>query len=146
MDIPFEKIITWTTFIFYIFLLGMAVYLLVVVYVCDSETCKPFTDAEEKGEKGSKEFTIDLLDNTVNDGMWPFAYVGATILTALTLWFWGINITARLYGIVFITSFLVIYALFVFFAHHYLWPIKTYVADFIDQQCVCYNNNVVENE
>ena len=115
----------------FVLLLGTAIYLLVTVYVCDGEKCKPFIEASYKGEKGSKEYVLSLLNEFHNDGIWPFPYIGAAILTPLFLWFVNVPINVRNFAIVFVTSFLVIYFLFSFMEHHYAHYITGYVSDYV---------------
>lgn len=126
----------------FIVLLFSAIFMVLQFYVCDSENCKAFTDADEVAPRGSKDYTIALLNNLYNDGIWALPYIGAVIITILTLWLIGVPITVKTFAIVFLISFIVIYFLFSFFGHHYIKFIATYVAEYIDNECPGVNTNV----
>jgi hypothetical protein len=118
--------------IVYLILLIMAFVLINNFYICDDQTCKAFTDAGKDAQPGTKEYVLNLLQNTFNDGVWMFAYIGASIIALLSLWFADTIINVKKFAILFLTSFLVIYALFAFFGHHYLSFITSYVYDYVE--------------
>lgn len=124
----------------FIVLLLAAIFMLVNMYVCDSQNCKAFNVAASKAPKGSKEYVIDLMQELYNDGIWPFPYIGAAIGTPLALWFLGVPITIKNFAILFFVTFVVIYFMFSFFGHHYIRPITSYVIDYIEDDCVCTDN------
>lgn len=116
-------------------LLLASLFMLINFYVCDGHNCKAFKTANEEAPEGSKENILVLLAQLFNDGIWPIPYIGAAILTPLSLWFLSIPITMKTFGIMFFTSFVVVYFMFSFFGHHYLNPITTYVSEYIQDQC-----------
>lgn len=116
----------------FIGLLIMACYLIGRMYICDSETCKAFLDAEEVAEVGSKEYTQALLNNLFADGSWPFPYLGAVIAAGLALYFIGCEITVRTYSVVFFVIFITYYCIWQFLAHHYVFPIINAANQYID--------------
>jgi hypothetical protein len=116
-------------------LLGAAIYMIVSFYVCDNQTCQAFIQSEKTATPGTKQYVLNLLDELYNDGIWPFPYIGAAILTPLSLWFLGKPITVKDFAIVFLVSFITIYFLFSFFGHHYIKFITNYVSDYIDNNC-----------
>lgn len=116
-------------------LLAASVYMLLNMYVCDNFNCKAFTDADEVAPRGSKEYTIALLNNLYNDGIWALPYIGAVVAAVLILWFIGVPVTVKTFAIVFLVSFIVMYFLFSFFGHHYIKFIANYVADYIEEDC-----------
>ena len=119
----------------FLVLLGAAIYMLVCFYICDSQSCKAFNEAEKKSEKGTKEYTLALLDELYNDGIWPIPYIGASILTPLCIWITRIPLTTVDFAIVFLISFMTIYLIFSFFGHHYIKFIASYVSEYIDSSC-----------
>ena len=116
-------------------LLAAALYMLITFYVCDHQTCKPFVQAGSAGPPGSQAYILSLLNEFGSDGMWPFPYIGAAILTPLSLWFVQIPITLKNFAIVFFTSFVIIYFMFAFFNHHYIRFISDYTEDYIRTSC-----------
>lgn len=129
LGIEFLAIIT------FIVLLGLAIFLMSMNYLCDSHNCKAFKEADGVAEPGTAEYAETLLQETFNDGIWPIPYIGAAILTPLSLWFIGIPISVVNFAILFFVSFVTIYFMFSFFGHHYLRPITTYVSDYIEDNC-----------
>jgi hypothetical protein len=128
----------WTdvlAIIAFIILLAASIYMLVSFYVCDNQTCKAFKQAENIAPRDTKEYVLSLLNELYNDGIWPFPYIGAAILTPLSLWFIGVPITVKTFAIVFLVSFIVIYFLFSFFGHHYIKFVSSYVSNYIDNNC-----------
>lgn len=117
-------------FAFFVLLLS-AIYLLVNIYICDGLNCKPFTQAENKGARGTKEYVEALMGEFFNDGMWPLPYIGAAILTPLSLWFIGFPITILNFAILFFVSFATFYFILSFFGHHYVNFIVDYATDYI---------------
>ena len=116
-------------------LLGAAIFMVVSFYWCNNYTCKAFQLAGDKAEKGTKEYTIALLNELYNDGIWPLPYIGAAILTPLTLWLINADLTVRNFAIMFLISFLVIYFLFAFLGHHYIKFISQYTIGYIQANC-----------
>lgn len=119
----------------FIVLLGSSLYMLYQFHLCDNNSCKAFTDAEQKGVTGSKEYTIDVLDNLAADGIWGPAFIGAAIAVPLSLWFIGIPITILTFAIMFFVVFITIYCILGFLIHHYINPIKEYAIDYIRNSC-----------
>lgn len=112
-------------------LLFSAIYMLVDFYVCDNYNCKPFNDAATTSPTGTSEYVVSLLNNTYSDGIWSIPYIGAAILTPLSLWFMRVPITVLNFAILFFISFATIYFLFAFFGHHYIIPITEYTSNWI---------------
>lgn len=129
LGIEFLAIIT------FIVLLGLALFLMSMHYLCDSFNCKAFKEANAVAKPGTSQYTTILLREMFNDGIWPIPYIGAAILTPLSLWFIGIPISVVNFAILFFVSFVVIYFMLSFFGHHYLRPITTYISDYVDEYC-----------
>lgn len=125
-------------------LLGAAVYMIIMFYICDNHNCKAFNDAADVAPEETKEYTIALLDGLYSDGIWPLPYLGAAVLTGLSLWLIGQPITVRNFAIVFIISFIVIYFLFAYLGHHYINFISTYASNYIQNNCP--NTTIGEEE
>ena len=147
LGIEFLVIIT------FIVLLGLSIFLMAMNYICNGFNCKAFKEADGVAEPGTAEYTMILLREMFNDGIWPIPYIGAAILTPLSLWFIGIPISVINFAILFFVSFVVIYFMLSFFGHHYLRPITTYISDYVDNNCPAtaavnnnesVNNNTVE--
>lgn len=119
----------------FVILLVAALWMLAEFYICDAQTCKAFKEADEKGDRGTKSYVLALLNETFNDGMWPLPYIGAAILTPLSLWFLGLPITVRNFAILFFVSFATTYFIMAFFGHHYIRPIVDYVSDYVAEEC-----------
>jgi hypothetical protein len=130
------ELIDVVAIITFVILLICAIAMLINFYVCDSHKCKAFDQASKVGLPGTKEFTIALLEEMYNDGIWPIPYIGASILTPLSLWFLGVDITVRNFAIIFFVSFVVIYFMLAFFGHHYIRPITKTVTKYIENVCV----------
>ena len=118
--------------------------MLIDFYVCDSHNCKAFDQAAKKGERGTEEYVLALLGEFGNDGIWPLPYIGAAILTPISLWFIGDKITVKNYAIVFFVSFFVFYALLAFFMHHYAKFISKYVQEYIQNDDNTTNSTILE--
>ena len=108
-----------------------AIYMLCTFYTCDSENCKAYKLAEKKGKKGTKEYTLALLEEMYNDGIWPLPLIGAVFISAIVPWLLKVQLTVKTFSIVFILSFLVIYFIFAFFGHHYIRPLKDTISSYI---------------
>jgi hypothetical protein len=119
----------------FIVLLGAAIFMLVNFYVCDSHNCKAFNEAADKAPVDTKAYMIALMGELYNDGIWPIPYIGASILTPLSLWFIGIPITVRNFAIMFFVSFVTIYFMLTFFGHHYIRIISNYTIEYIRDSC-----------
>jgi len=130
-----ELQLEWLTIIAFLFLLAASVFILVQMYICDNLNCKAFNDAGEVAAPGTKEYTIAVLGGLYSDSIWPFPFIGAAILSPLSLWILGVPITVKNFAIVFLISFLVIYFLFAFFGHHYIKFIANYVSEYIESNC-----------
>lgn len=120
----------------FVILLVFAIAMLINFYVCDSQKCKAFDQARKQAIPGTKEYNIILLEEMYNDGIWPIPYIGAAILTPLSLWFLGLPINVRNFAILFFVSFVVIYFMFTFFGHHYVRPITKDVVKYIENVCI----------
>jgi hypothetical protein len=129
LGIEFLAIITFVA------LLILAIILIITVYICDSTHCKAFNEAAAVAEPGTPDYATTILWETFNDGIWPIPYIGAAILTPLSLWFMGVPITVLNFAILFFVSFVTIYFMFSFFGHHYLRPLTHYVSDYIEENC-----------
>lgn len=134
LGIEFLAIIT------FIVLLILAIVILLGIYICDSMHCKAFSEAAAVAEPGTAEYATTILWETFNDGIWPIPYIGAAILTPLSLWFMGIPITVLNFAILFFVSFVTIYFMFSFFGHHYLRPLTRYVSEYIEENCPADDN------
>lgn len=124
----------WAVLAFLI-LLGASIFMLINFYVCDNQNCKAFNEAGKVAPKGTKAYTIALLQEFFNDGIWPLPFIGGAIAAPLILWFVKIPITVLNFMIVFLVSFIVIYFMFSFFGHHYINFIAAYVISFIEANC-----------
>jgi hypothetical protein len=129
------QIIEILAIITFIVLLGASIFMLLNFYVCDSQNCKAFKIAGNKAPEDTKEYVIALLGELGNDGIWPLPYIGAAILTPLSLWFIGIPITVVNFAILFFVSFVIMYFMFSFYNHHYIKFIARYTAEFIQSDC-----------
>lgn len=145
-----EEVIRVVAILAFFVLLAAAIFMIISFYICDNQTCHAFIAAEDVGAKGSKEYTTALLGELYKDGIWPFPYIGAAILTGLCLWLIGVNITIRMFAVVFLVSFIVIYFLFAYVGHHYIKFITAYVADYIENNCdvtaITNNITIIEEE
>lgn len=115
----------------FLILLIAAIMMVINFYACDHMNCKAFNQASEKATEGTDEYTLALLSETYNDGLWPLPYIGAAILTPLCLWFVNAELTIKNFAVMFLISFLVIYFISSFFGHHYIKPIARYVSSYI---------------
>ena len=115
----------------FVVLLAASVWMLIDFYVCDNQDCKAFVQAEKAAPRASKQYVLTLLKELYNDGIWPFPYIGAAILTPLSLWFINAPITVQNFAIVFLVSFITIYFLFSFFGHHYVRFVSLYTSNYI---------------
>lgn len=132
--------------IVFVILLAASIYMLYNFYVCDRQQCKIFKQTDDKNYpsgRDNKEYVLDVLNELYSDGIWPLPYIGASILTPLSLWFIGIPITVKNFAIMFVVSFIVIYFLFSFFGHHYIRFVTNYVSHYIQTYCP---SNSVESE
>ena len=136
MYLTLETGITIVAVILYIILLSFSVYMIISFYVCDDQNCKPFKQANSVAPQNTKDNVLALLNELNNDGIWPLAFIGSSLITALGLWFIQANITIRTYIIMFLTGFMVIYFLFTFVGHHYLRPVADYVSEYIENTCI----------
>lgn len=121
-------------------LLVFCLFLISKVYICDKETCDAFKNAKKKGEPGTKEYTIALLEEFCADGMWPLPYIAATVATPFALWFMGYPITAVNFAILFFTTFAIFYFTISFFIHHYMEFIMQSAIEFIKDDCIISEN------
>jgi len=128
-------LIEFLAIITFIILLAASIWMLMNFYVCDSQTCKPFNESQDKAPKGTKTYVLSLLNELCQDGIWPLPYIGAAILTPLSLWFVNVPITVKSFALVFFISFFTIYFLFSFFGHHYIRYISAYTSDYIQNNC-----------
>jgi hypothetical protein len=118
-------------FITFFILLGFAIYMISNFYICDKKNTEQFLNAEKKGPIGSKEHTLFIINSLCADGLWPFAYVAAAILTPISLFIMKIPINIFYFTILFLISFMTIYFIFLYFAHHYIQNIKEVIIDYI---------------
>ena len=129
--------------ILYFILLLASIFMIIQFYSCDDHTCKAYKVAAKEGPEGSQEFTLALLFELYNDGVWPLAFVGSAILTGLFFYFAQVPFTVRSYMIFFLVGFIVVYFLFAFMAHHYVKPIALSVGNFLDSNVTM--NNLKDN-
>lgn len=119
----------------FVLLLGASLLCLYNFYLCDSQTCKAFEVAEENATPGSKAYTIALLNELFDDGIWFMPFIGSAIATPLTLWFLGVPITILTFAVMFFVVFATMYFILSFIIHHYVDPIRNYVINYIDASC-----------
>lgn len=115
----------------YFSLLIFAIYMLATFYICDNKNTQQFIEAEKQGPIGSKKYILSLVESLCADGLWPFAYISAAILTPISLYLMNIAITVYHFAILFLISFMTIYFIFLYFAHHYIHFIKLTIIDYI---------------
>jgi hypothetical protein len=109
-------------------ILVAALCLVIFNFICDNQTCLAFKNAETEGEKGSKDYNDALLSELFTDGIWPFAYIAATISSALALWLIRDEcVSIKKFTILFLVTFICIYLMLAFIAHHYVEPIVNYL-------------------
>lgn len=130
-----DAFINGAAIFFFLSILVIALLLIYNIYLCDGQTCKPFTIASNTGVRGSREYTISIVNSIYDDGIWPFPYIAAAILTPLSLWFLNVPITIQNFAIMFFTSFAVIYFIFSFLGHHYVRYLTGYVTSYIEEFC-----------
>lgn len=130
------EIIDIVAIIIFAILLLLSIFTLFQLYLCDDQNCKAFNQAKKKGQPGTKEYTIALLEELCGNTMWQLPYIGATLLTFLSLWFIECPITVRNFTILFLISFVVIYIVFCFFINHHIQFIVSYVNNYIRNDCI----------
>lgn len=143
--------------IVYIILLIFSVLMLLDFYVCDHGKCKIYDDANQQAPLNTKENVLIVTNELGADGAWCFPFLGASIIAFVSLWFLQIPVTTLNVAILFIIGFLTIYALFSFYTHHYILPVKKYISGYIDEHSsdsitkrvtyeddnpICYNNQL----
>lgn len=116
-------------------LLIVALYLFISMYVCDGGMCKAFKVSKEYGEPGSRDFTIKLLSEVFRDGLWPFPYLGAALITVTFMTIAKIPMYVTNFGIFFLITFIILFFMFSFFGHHYIKPIINYTTEYIEDGC-----------
>lgn len=114
-------------------LLAACLFMLIAFYVCDSETCKAFNVAGATAEKGTEKYTVTLIQQLFNDGIWSVPYIAAAISTPIALWFMSVPITVKNFAYLFLVSFAVFYFALSFFGHHYVKIIANYTANWIEE-------------
>lgn len=147
--IDITRVIEVLAVITFFILLAASLFMLTEFYICDNQKCKAFNDAGSVAEPGTKEYVVDLLDNTFADGLWPLPYIVAAILTPLSLWFMGIPITIKTFAILFFISFASMFFILGFLVHHYVNPITDYVESYVSASCpdgvITTGNNLSNN-
>lgn len=119
--------------IVYILLLIAAFCLVIFNFICDNHKCMAFNHAADAGKKGSKAYNETLLSELFTDGIWPFAYIAATIAAALSLWLIRDEYACiKKFTILFLVIFLCIYLMLAFITHHYVEPIVDYLYNEIE--------------
>ena len=113
----------------YIVLLIFSLCLLFNNYICDNKVCGPFIKSLTKSTP--KDQNISLLESLCSDGMWPFAFIASSILSGLFFATLPVMLTSKTFTISFLLGFLVIYSIMSFFIHHYVYPIKNHIIDYI---------------
>ena len=124
----------------FIILLFAALWMLAEFYICDRNNCKAFQEADRKAERGTLDYCYALLHEFFNDGIWPLPYIGSAILTPLSIWFLGIEMTVRNFAIIFFVSFATTFFILGFFLHHYVRPIQEYLDQCFNEFCPATNN------
>lgn len=117
-------------------LLFFSIVLLTIIYICDGESCKPYRNSKNKYQPGTKEYILNLIYETHNDGIWIFGFIGASIITPLVLWIFCDFFTTKYFLFVFLISFITIYGLFSFYGHHYLNVILYSIEEYISKNCL----------
>jgi len=115
----------------FVIIIIVAIYMIMTFYVCDAQNCKAF-NISNGYPPNSPAQAKSLLSETANDGVWPFAFIGAAITTAFAFWLVMMPFTVRDFTIVFLAAFITIYALFKFYEHHYIKPINKKVIEILD--------------
>jgi hypothetical protein len=119
--------------IVYVLLLIAAFCLVIFNFICDNHKCMAFNNAAASGKKGSKAYNEKLLSELFTDGIWPFAYIAATIASALSLWLIRDEYACiKKFTVLFLVIFLCIYLMLAFITHHYVEPIVDYLYNEID--------------
>lgn len=120
----------------YVILIIFAIYIIISFYTCDNYNCKCFNEANITGKNQpvEKEQVVDLLNTFGNDSVWAFAIIGSAILTSFFFWFTKKPTTPREYGMFFLIGFLVIYALFSYYQHHYVKVVANYTKNYIENK------------
>lgn len=116
----------------YIVLLILSLKLILDLYALDDES-HIFKECDKKN-KDDKDKATFILNRYFDDGMWPFAYLGSSILIALIFIIMPIKRDPRLITIAFLISFLSFYAIMSFIIHHYINPAKLYILNYMDKQ------------
>lgn len=129
----FPIIIIIVVFIF----LGIGLYSIATMYICDNDNCAAIKVAKEKGEPGSVEYLSFLLNSTYGGGLWSFALVGGIVISPIALWIMYRPITVINFITIFLVSFLVIYFLFSFFSYHYVQPLAKIIDNGLHNNCIC---------
>jgi len=108
--------------------------MIVKFFNCDDYNCKAFKDADEISERGTKEYAINLLKTTGNDGIWGLCWVSSAIVSVLIMWLADVPFQLVTYTIILLLVFLTEYVIFNFFIHHYIKPITGYSIDVLDNE------------
>jgi hypothetical protein len=135
MYIDATRFVEFLAVLTFFVLLAASLYMLINFYVCDNHACKAYDDAEKKGVPGSKSYTVALLNQTFNDGIWCLPYIGASISTPLALWFMGTPINIKNFAILFFITFATTYFIMAFMGHHYIRVIANTAAEYIVDNC-----------
>lgn len=119
--------------IVYIFLLGLAIFMLINGGICDNHTCHSFVQACLK--KTKKEQIKHLLDNLCEESLWPYAYIASSIIMLLLIVILPLPYKICHFIIIFLISFISLYCIIGFLVYHYVRPIKKYILEYIDKHC-----------
>lgn len=111
--------------IVYITLLILSINLIYDLYLYENNH-----DKSHNNQK--KEDVICAINRFYDDGMWPFAYIGSSILTVLIFIILPIKKDTRYITMTFLVSFLSFYAIMSFIIHHYINPAKKYILNYIN--------------
>ncbi len=114
-------------------LLVACVWMSIQFYVCDNQTCKVFEDAKKKSQPGTKEYTLELLNNMFGDSIWCFAFIGGSIISFICVWLLGARPNLKNLAIMLLVSFIVMYSIFAFIIHHYVKYIVNDVSEYVSQ-------------
>src|SRR5258708_27158269 len=116
--------------IVFFILFGFALYLIFNNFICDDHGCRIFVCALEN--KSKKEQALHLIENLLEDGIWPFAFIASAISTGFILAILPITISVQMFAITFLLSLLTFYAIILFMIHHYVVPVKKYIKKYIE--------------
>lgn len=127
-------ILTWIT------LLILAIVFVGNNHLADNENSSLFKRADRWFNKNTVEHASEIASGVGYDGFWGLAYISASIITFLGLYFLLIPVTVYNFGLLFLLIFFFTYAILAFFIHHSIIPTVTYLRHYIDKrERICRN-------